>query len=67
MGMEAASHAERLYGGSFAVASATVEVVGRLDPEVVTIVAMGSEGRVRVDEDEQCGLYLQKSVPGEAP
>ena len=46
VGMEAASHAERLYGGSFAVASATVEVVRRLDPEVVTIVAMGSEGRL---------------------
>ena len=32
VGMSAASHAERLYGGSFAVASATVEVIRRPRP-----------------------------------
>ena len=67
VGMVAAAHAERLYGGSFAVASATVEVVRRLHPETVTIVAMGSEGRVRADEDEQCGLYLRNLFQGRRP
>ncbi len=67
VGMAAASHAERLYGGSFAVASATVDAIRRDDPEVVTIVAMGSEGRVRTDEDEQCSLYLRNLFQGRRP
>ena len=36
-------------------------------PDVVTIVAMGSEGRVRADEDEQCGLYLRNLFQGRRP
>ena len=67
VGMNAAEGAEQLYGGSFAVASATAEAVGRLDPELVTIVAMGSEGRVRTDEDEQCALFLRNLLLGVTP
>ena len=67
VGMNAAEGADQLYGGSFAVASATVEAVRRLDPSLVTIVAMGSEGRVRTDEDEQCALFLRNLLLGVTP
>ncbi len=67
VGMVAATKADKLYGGSFAVASATVEAVSRQRPELVTIVAMGSEGRVRVDEDEQCALFLKNLFQGRRP
>ena len=67
VGMVAATGAERLYGGSFAVASATVEAVSRQRPDLLTIVAMGSEGRIRVDEDEQCALFLKNLFQGRRP
>ena len=64
VGMAAAARADRLYGGSFAVASATVRAVARQRPELITIVAMGSEGIIRVDEDEQCALFLKNLFQG---
>ena len=67
VGMVAATGAEKLYGGSFAVASATVQAVRRQRPELLTIVAMGSEGRIRVDEDEQCALFLKNLFQGRRP
>ena len=67
VGMNAARMADHLYGGSLAVATATAEAVRRLDPRLVTIVAMGSEGRVRTDEDEQCALFLRNLLLGVTP
>ena len=67
VGMVAATKADKLYGGSFAVASATVDAVCKQNPELVTIVAMGSEGRVRADEDEQCALFLKNLFQGRRP
>ena len=67
VGMNAAEGADQLYGGSFAVASATVEAIRRHAPPLVTIVAMGSEGRIRTDEDEQCVLYLRNLLLGVTP
>ena len=67
VGMTAAQGADHLYGGSLAVASATVEAVRRLDPSLVTIVAMGSEGRIRTDEDEQCALFMRNLLQGVTP
>lgn len=67
VGMAAAQGADHLYGGSLAVASATVEAVRRLDPSLVTIVAMGSEGRNRTDEDEQCALFMRNLLQGVTP
>ena len=37
------------------------------DPELVTLVAMGLEARVRADEDEQCALYLRNLLQGRMP
>ena len=67
VGMTAAAGAEKLYGGSFAVASTTVEAISRRRPELLTIVAMGSEGRIRADEDEQCALFLKNLFQGRRP
>ena len=67
VGMLAATNAQELYAGSFATASATVQAVRRHNPELVTIVAMGLEGKVRSDEDEQCALYLRNLFLGRIP
>ena len=67
VGMVAATGADRLYGGSLAIASATIEVIRRNQPELVTIVAMGSEGRVKADEDEQCAFFLKNLYQGRRP
>ena len=64
VGMAAATGAKKLYGGSFAVASATVSAISSQRPELLTIVAMGSEGRVRADEDEQCALFIKNLFQG---
>ncbi len=67
VGMAAATNADEIYAGSFAIASATVEAVKRRNPEVVSIVAMGAAGLNRADEDEQCALFLRNLLQGRAP
>ena len=67
VGMAAATNAERIYGGSFAIASATVKAVLRQSPDLVSVVAMGAGARVRADEDEQCALYLRNRLQGRTP
>ena len=42
VGMTAVTKADQIYAGSFAIAAATVEAIKHRDPDVVTIVAMGS-------------------------
>ena len=63
----AASNADRVYAASLVVAGATVKAVLRLRPELVSIVALGAEGRVRSDEDEQCVLYIRNLLQGRRP
>ena len=67
VGVAAAENADAIYLGSFAVAQATVEAIRREQPEVVSIIAMGDQGRVRSDEDEQCGIYLRNAMEGRQP
>ena len=67
VGMAAATRASEVYAGSFTTAKATVQAIRRRDPGLVTIVAMGAEGKVRSDEDEQCALYLRNLFLGRAP
>ena len=59
--------AQTIYLGSFVVADATVKAVLQDNPELVTIVAMGDQGVVRADEDEQCGIYLRNLLEGRRP
>ena len=67
VGVSAAANADIIYGGSLVLAEATVKAIRRDAPELVTIVAMGAEGRERTDEDEQCALYLRNLFLGRTP
>ena len=67
VGVAAAENAETVFLGSFVVAQATVDAIHRHDPEVVSIIAMGDQGRVRSDEDEHCGIYLRNLLEGRRP
>ena len=67
VGMAAAQNADALFGGSFAVATATVRALREMNPDLVTIVAMGSEGKTRADEDEQCALFIRNLLTGARP
>ena len=67
VGVAAAENADTIYLGSFVVAQATVDAIRLRSPEVVSIIAMGDQGRVRSDEDEQCGIYLRNLMEGRKP
>lgn len=67
VGVAAAAHADTIYLGSFVVAQATANAVRRHNPAQLTIVAMGDQGQVRSDEDEQCALYLRNIIEGRLP
>lgn len=66
-GIIAARQAERVYAGAFVTAEATVQAILRAAPAVVTLVAMGREGKARADEDELCALYLRSRLQGRTP
>ena len=67
VGVAAAGRADEIYVGSLVIAEATVKAVSRDGPDIVSIVAMGAEARVRADEDEQCALYLRNLFQGRRP
>ena len=67
VGVSAAEKADQIYVSSLAIARATVQAVSAGRPDLVTIVAMGSEGVERTDEDEQCALYLRNLLEGRTP
>jgi len=64
-GLVAASRvAERVFTGAFVNAAATVAVVQALQPEEVTLVAMGHEARERCLEDDLCRDLLHARLVG---
>ena len=67
VGVSAAAKADRIYVASLVIARATANAILRDAPPLVSIVAMGAEGRARTDEDEQCALYLRNLLEGRAP
>ena len=67
VGVAAAENADTIYLGSFVVAQATVDSIRSRQPETVSIIAMGDQGRMRSDEDEQCGIYLRNIMEGRRP
>jgi 2-phosphosulfolactate phosphatase len=60
----AASRAERLFASSLVTADATVRAMLAGDPEQVSLVAMGDNGRKRTDEDELCAIHLRNRLEG---
>ena len=67
VGVTAAERADQIYGTALVNAHATAKVISAQSPERVTVVAMGSNGLVRNDEDEQCALYLRNLLEGRRP
>lgn len=67
VGVCAVANSEALYAASLLTARATAQVVRADAPALVTIVAMGSQGNRRTDEDEQCALYLRNLLLGRQP
>lgn len=66
-GATTADKAHRVYVVGLVNAKATVRAVLTDEPEEISIVAMGSAGVIRTDEDEQCALYLRNLILGCEP
>ena len=67
VGVAAALKADHIYAASLVNAQATAKSLLRRSSDLVTVVAMGVEGQVRSDEDEQCALYIRNLLQGRTP
>lgn len=67
VGVAAANNAEVIFLGSLVVCEATAAAIRAAGPALVSIIAMGDQGLVRSDEDEQCALYLRNLLEGRRP
>lgn len=67
VGVNAAIKADKIYACSLITAEATAKALIKDSPSIVTLVAMGSEGKFKTDEDEQCALYLKNLIEGRKP
>lgn len=67
VGVCAVGASDALFAASLLTARATAELVRAAAPRVVTLVAMGTLGHMRTDEDEQCALYLRNLLLGSRP
>ena len=66
-GLVHAAGAETVVTGSFVNADAVVRYLKRRNPEVVTLVPMGSGGADPSEEDDLCAEYLKSALEGESP
>ncbi len=58
-GIANASHADEIITGSFVNASAIASYIMSRDPEHVSLVCMGNDGKSIAEEDELCAQYIQ--------
>ncbi|MDD3313619.1 2-phosphosulfolactate phosphatase [Pseudodesulfovibrio sp.] len=63
-GLAACSGADEVLTGSFVNAGAIVEYIRARDPELVTLVAMGTAGVMRAQEDMMCAMYIKNELDG---
>jgi len=66
-GVVAAAGAEAVFAAALVNAAATAAAVAALDAERVSIVALGTRGEERSDEDELCAMYLRNLLLGFRP
>ncbi len=66
-GVVAAGRAEALFAAALVNAEATVRAVLTRNPSLVSLVAMGTNGTQRSDEDEQCALYMRNRLRDRRP
>lgn len=64
-GIVNAVHADEIITGSFVNASAIAGYILSKDPEHVSLVCMGNEGKSIAQEDELCAQYLQALLTGQ--
>jgi len=63
-GLLACSGADEVITGAFVNARAVVEYLRAANPELVTLVAMGTAGTMRAQEDMMCAIYLKNALEG---
>ena len=63
-GLVQAANAQEILTGSFTNAEAIASYIKEKNPEKVTIVGMGINGKVRADEDWLCARYIQSLIEG---
>ncbi|MFB0543555.1 MAG: 2-phosphosulfolactate phosphatase [Candidatus Bathyarchaeia archaeon] len=66
-GVVNAREAEGILLGSFVTAGAIIKYIRRVQPEVVSLVAMGSRGVEPSEEDELCAEYIEDHLEGRVP
>jgi 2-phosphosulfolactate phosphatase len=59
--------ADEIILGSFVMAGAIVDYIKEVDPDVVSLVAMGWNGNYSAIEDELCAEYLEDCLVGQSP
>lgn len=60
--LAAFEQADEVITGSFVNAGAIVEYICSREPELVTIVATGTAGTMRAQEDMMCAMYLKNAL-----
>jgi 2-phosphosulfolactate phosphatase len=63
-GLIACTQADEVLTGAFVNANAIIEYIRNSAPEVVTIVAIGSNGIMRAQEDMMCAMYIKNELDG---
>ena len=63
-GLAAAVHADRLYAASLVNAAATANVIAAENPDCVSLVCMGWEGKKNTEEDLLCAQYIRSLLEG---
>lgn len=66
-GIVNAAGADEIILGSFVMAGAIVDYIKEVDPDVVSLVAMGWNGNYPAIEDELCAEYLEGRLKGLHP
>lgn len=61
-GLFACTEADEIITGSFVNAGAVVRYIQSREPEVVTLVAMGTGGEIRAQEDMMCAMYIKNEL-----
>lgn len=61
-GLMICSGADEVLVGCFVNAGAVVDYIRARDPELVTLVAMGTGGALRAQEDMMCAMYIKNEL-----
>ena len=62
-----AENTDEIILGNFVNIQSTVEYIKKVNPAVVTLVALGSRGIEIRDEDELCAKYIKQKLEGKNP